>query len=134
MIRGKGVTLSVQEIFAVSRVLREIAFSSEYPGDDGTVVSNILDATAISSDIPDKPGRHYPVIDIDVPVVLVPSSTPGHSHLYINHEMSWDDFKTLLFALTEAGVVEMGYTNATIDRGRADVRLPWVQKEAECVS
>jgi len=34
-------------------------------------------------------GNHAPCIDLDVPAMLVPSSTPGHSHLYIDIEVPW---------------------------------------------
>lgn len=121
--------MSVSDIFNVDRTLREVSFSEAiYPGDDGVVVNNVLDANVISSDIPGNPGLHYPVIDLDVPAVLVPSSTPGHSHLYINKAVRWFEFETVLNALVDAGLVEGGYATACIRRERADVRLPWVQK------
>ncbi|MBV9919827.1 MAG: hypothetical protein JOY78_03095 [Pseudonocardia sp.] len=72
--------------------------------------------------------RHRVVLDIDLPAKLIPSSTPGHSHLYINHEMSWEDYTRLLNVLAEVGIVEPGYVRASLDRGYTAVRLPWIKK------
>ena len=72
---------------------------------------------------------HYPVIDLDVPAALVPSSTAGHSHLYLGVGMSWEKLGALLDALVSAGVVEAGYAQACKEKhGCAYVRLPWVHK------
>ncbi len=71
---------------------------------------------------------HRPVIDLDLPAQLVPSSTPGHHHLYIDKPMAWDVYMRLLVALADAGLVERGYVGATERRGYSAVRLPWVRK------
>lgn len=73
-------------------------------------------------------GVHRPVLDLDVPAQLVPSTTPGHHHLYIDVDMSWPTYKRLLRALAKAGVIEAGYAKASIHRGASFVRLPWVRK------
>src|SRR5690606_29587737 len=54
-------------------------------------------------------GHHAPVLDFDVPARLVPSSTPGHHHLYIDVECSWEDYKALLVAMERCGILEEGY-------------------------
>jgi hypothetical protein len=72
---------------------------------------------------------HLPVLDVDIPVRLVESSTPHHGHLYIDHLLTWPQYKALLEALAEAGIIEVGYAGASIARGHTAVRLPWVQKE-----
>lgn len=66
--------------------------------------------------------RHLPVIDLDLPVQLVPSSTPGCFHLFIDHPVRWGDFAELLQLLARMGIVEQGYADASIDRGMAFVR------------
>ena len=76
-------------------------------------------------------GYHYPCIDIDIPVRLVPSSTPGHSHLYVDEPITWDTYKNLLEALTEADIVEVGYFNASVKQGGTTVRMPHVKKVVE---
>jgi hypothetical protein len=76
---------------------------------------------------------HYPVIDIDHRCHWVPSTTPGHGHLYIDHGMTWTAFLRLLEALAEAGVVEEGYVHACRREGFASVRLPWIKKEPPAI-
>ncbi len=71
---------------------------------------------------------HRPILDIDFPVSVIPSSTPGHHHLYIDKPMPWLQYKVLLRALEEAEIIEPGYANVSIARGYTSVRLPWVKK------
>ncbi len=73
-------------------------------------------------------GRHAPAIDVDVPVHVIPSSTPGHSHLYIDHEMPWQDYERLLRVLTEVGIVQRGFYDSAVRRGTSLLRLPHVRK------
>lgn len=74
---------------------------------------------------------HKVVIDVDMPVTLVPSSTPGHFHLYIDHLLSWSSYKELLLALVNAGIIQQGYFDSSIMRGHTTLRLPWIKKEDE---
>lgn len=74
--------------------------------------------------------RHMLVIDLDVPAALIPSSTPGHSHLYIEARMTWENYANVLDALAYAGIVEPGYVDASKNRGFTAVRLPWVRKHS----
>lgn len=85
-------------------------------------------AEASSSELWDKPGVHYALLDLDVPAYLVPSSTEGHSHLYIEHEMSWEKYEALLVALGDAGILESGYVSVSRERKFTALRLPWVKK------
>lgn len=89
-------------------------------------VSTLDDANLIVSLTED--GYHAPVIDFDLPVEVVPSSTPGHSHLYINHKMTWEAYQELLVALVKAGLVEDGYVKASVARGFTSVRPPGLFK------
>lgn len=73
---------------------------------------------------------HKPVLDIDLPVTVLPSTTPGHFHLFIDCEMGWYKYVTLLDALANAHVIEQGYRDASVARGFSAVRLPWIRKEA----
>jgi len=72
---------------------------------------------------------HKPILDIDFPAKLVPSSTEGHFHLYLDKELSWEQYEKLLRALADAGIIEQGYANASIERRYSAARLPWVKKE-----
>lgn len=74
---------------------------------------------------------HYPVLDIDYPAALVPSSTPGHFHLYLNRAVPWEKYQAVLDALADACLIESGYRNASKERGYTSVRLPWRPKKQE---
>lgn len=89
-------------------------------------VSTLDEANLIVSLTED--GYHAPVIDFDLPLEVVPSSTPGHSHLYINHLMTWETYQELLVALVKAGLVEDGYVKASVARGFTSVRPPGLFK------
>jgi hypothetical protein len=75
--------------------------------------------------------KHMPVLDIDVSHELVPSSTDGHSHLYINVECDWNDYVEFLEAAAKIGLLEEGYVNASINRGFTAVRKPGLVKTDE---
>lgn len=74
-------------------------------------------------------GLHAPVLDLDVPAFLLPSSTPGHSHLYIDVEMPWRTYRALLRAMKDAGIIEKSFYRGSIQRKQTMVRPPWVKKE-----
>lgn len=73
-------------------------------------------------------GQHRPVLDLDIPVTLVPSSTEGHAHLYIEKEMSFDTMIAFIDALASAGIVERSWAKAVRSRGMTLVRPPWIKK------
>lgn len=84
----------------------------------------------IGSLIEDTDNLHSPVLDIDFPARLVPSTTPGHFHLYLDGlALHWSAYIDLLVALGRAGVLGEGYVNASIDRGMTTVRPPHVKKD-----
>ena len=114
------------------RTLHTVEFAADYPGPEPEKVTDLADANLISSIDPGtEPGmfaEHRPVLDLDVPAFLVPSSTPGHSHLYLDVKMDDATFWRLLEALADAGVLEPGYVRACKSRGYTSVRLPWIKK------
>lgn len=73
-------------------------------------------------------GFHAPVIDLDVPHKLVPSTTEGHSHLYIDVPMGWEQYSKLLRVLAECGIIEQGYCDASLARHASYVRKPGHKK------
>lgn len=77
---------------------------------------------------------HRPVLDLDFPAVVVPSTTPGHGHLYLDKVLTWSQYVELLEVLGRVGILEPGYVSASIAREFTSVRLPWVKKTAvpEC--
>lgn len=105
----------------------------EEGGGDRQATTDLSLANVVSSiDRDSVPGkrwtRHYPVLDLDIPAHLVPSTTPGHSHLYLDVPVSEDAFWKMCEALAEAGVLHSGYVSACRSRGYTSVRLPWVKK------
>jgi hypothetical protein len=78
----------------------------------------------------DDNGWHRPVLDIDFPAALIPSSTEGHFHRYLDKKLSTSQYMKLLDALAEAGIIEQGYASVSEARGYTSARLPWVKKKA----
>jgi len=89
---------------------------------------DISKADVITSEVRGE-GTHRPVLDLDFHAQLIPSSTPGHFHLYLDKEMTWEAYERLLKALGRAGILEEGYVAASIARGYTSVRLPWIKKK-----
>lgn len=75
-------------------------------------------------------GYHAVLLDLDVPHWLIESSTPGHSHLYVDVQVREKDYFELLDALAKCGIIETGYARASKMKGGTFLRLPWVKKEA----
>lgn len=72
---------------------------------------------------------HRPVLDIDFEAQLIPSSTPGHYHLYLDKQIPKQTYMNLLTVLKQAGIVQPGFADAAIERGASSVRLPWIKKD-----
>lgn len=85
-----------------------------------------IDANLISSRL--ENGNHAPTLDIDVPCQLLESSTPGHHHLYIDKELTWEQYRVLLSVLADVGIVEPGYYGASVRQGHTLLRRPGVTK------
>lgn len=107
-------------------------------GEDGKILedktreeASIKEAHVISSEVRLHDNLHRPVIDIDVPIRVFPSTTPGHFHLYIDYLVPWDDYLDMLKAMAKCGIVEWNYIDASIARGGTHVRLPWIKKGTE---
>ena len=92
-------------------------------------LASLDNAHVWTSKIRGEPGMHTVMIDLDVPAKLVPSTTPGNSHLYIDVPLPWRKYRKLLAALGEAGILQEGYVKASIIRRCTALRLPWVKKE-----
>jgi len=71
---------------------------------------------------------HRPLLDLDFEVSVLPSSTPGHNHLYIDKEMSKEDLDKLVNVLNEVGLLQNGIKNGWNRRGALSLRLPWIDK------
>lgn len=63
--------------------------------DEGVDASITAGANVVSSERVDSK-YHAVLLDLDVPAYLVPSTTPGHSHLYIDVAVPKSDYFSLL--------------------------------------
>jgi hypothetical protein len=104
------------------------ATGDDYQGDDAVTTSE-QEANIVTSYLGGE--LHAPVLDIDFGAQLIPSSTPGHFHLYFEKAMTWDNYAGLLRALGNVGILEEGYVKASLRRGYSSVRKPGVYKQEE---
>jgi len=138
-----GLPAGLRKVILGSRMYRNINWSgvrADY--DDLRSVNNLKDAEdrvetsdlalaeVVSSRIVGL-DAHRLMLDLDVPAELIASSTPGHSHLYVDVAMTWDKLEPLLRALGDAGIIETGYAKVSIARKQTFLRLPWVKKGFE---
>lgn len=105
-----------------------------YDAETGRYATDDIDEAQVITSLVDRPGTvvgetHKLIIDLDLPAQLIPSSTEGHFHLYVDKEIPDAAWQTLMYALAAAGLIEPGYMRASITRGFTAVRLPWVKKE-----
>ena len=138
---------------AVRRVLRKVDFVAKkklsdeghaYNCYDEPVVADVSEANVITSVVEAQQPeflydeeqefvgsacQHAPVLDLDIPCILLDSTTPGHHHLIIDHPMDWGQYLNLMAAMVHAGILEQGYFEATKARGYSSIRLPWVKRE-----
>lgn len=74
-------------------------------------------------------GKHRPALDIDIPIEVRPSSTPGHSHvLFPTVALEWEAYDKLLKALADAGIIEEKYYWHSVNRGQSLLRKPGIKK------
>lgn len=74
-------------------------------------------------------GNHVPLFDFDFPVELVPSSTPGHFHLYVSKEIGWEHYRDILLAMRRARLLDAGWVDSALEERCATIRPPHVMKE-----
>lgn len=91
--------------------------------------TSVMDANISTSLREDLQGFHALLLDLDIPAWLIPSSTEGHSHLYVDARIPEESYFQLLDALANAGVIQRGYAEASKRRGGTALRLPWIKKE-----
>jgi hypothetical protein len=88
-----------------------------------------LAASQDSSELESKPADGV-VITLNVPVELVPSSTAGHFHLYIDREITWANYRWLLLAMRDAGLIGQDFCTMCLGSLQSFVRKPNVTKQA----
>lgn len=136
----------VQRLVRISELWKNVAWGvssgdAAMQYDDRHRAEGVDDAEAIGSRTrPVHVGQteewHRPMLDFDFPVAAVPSSTPGHTHVYIDRALTWEQYEKVLRVLGEVGLLEEGYVRASIARRSTFLRLPWVKKgrEKECTT
>lgn len=55
---------------------------------------------------------------------LLPSTTPGHHHLYVDLPVRWRVYQRGLRAGVDVGLLEVGYVNASVARCATELRRP----------
>jgi hypothetical protein len=102
-------------------------------GEEVAEVLHDVDVVTSEAQNPGWLGKHFPVIDIDVPIYVVPSNGPHRYALFIDHPVRADDYFNLLDALATAGIVEVGFAEVARKRGYSAVRPFWVNKPEKAV-
>ena len=98
------------------------------PADQETRTSVDIDEAVLVGSETDEPGMHMPVLDIDYGAMLLPSSTSGHFHLYLNKAVTWAQYKDVLMVLGEVGLLQKGFVDNSIRRGQSFCRTHWTHK------
>lgn len=78
-------------------------------------------------------GNHGPCIDLDYPCRLFPSRTPGHFHLYLEKEVTWERYEPILKAMADAGLIEQGFYKSAALRQQTYLR-PHDRLTAACTT
>ena len=120
----------------ITRWSKRAEVGHEYKNMDPGEAADIRDANVVMSlrsdsrlAFFDDEDKHALLLDLDVPAHLIQSSTPGHSHLYVDVAIPESRYFALLDLLAECGVIEHGYAGASRAKGGSYLRLPWVKKE-----
>ena len=78
---------------------------------------------------------HTPILDLDLDAKLLPSTTHGHYHLYIDKVMPEEDYRKLIDVLVEVGILQKGIKEYQMDEeGFTAARLPGIKKQKNDIS
>ena len=124
-----GWSLGVDDPEAIKEMVadgQEYAADVVSPGDGMYDVANVV----CSSLNRDGNLYHRPMIDLDFDAALLPSSTPGHWHLYLDKVMDDETYKEFIKAMNHFGIVANGNVNQ-LKKGGTFLRLPHVRKGDE---
>lgn len=130
---GSGILEEKKETFPViKRWLYSVLLLGNDYGAKNKGMERTLDedeAVLISSEVRTVDGEEVdeelfaPVIDLDFPCKLVPSSTKNHYHLFINKALTKKQFIDLLSGLHSAGLIDTGFVNQYDDSETTFVRI-----------
>lgn len=120
-VRWHADLLNVVDEPMILSLIRYRMRQDRHPDPSGELVSSHVEGTNL----------HAPILDLDFPHHYIPSTNPGHGHLYLDVPMSRLRMIFLLWALRVAGVIEQGNWWWSLRRGGTFVRVPGVQKTPE---
>ncbi len=106
--------------FGLRKVLDWDVWSADIPK-----VATLPEANLITSE--NAYGGHFPVLDIDLPCLLLQSSN-YNTHLLIKKSITKEQLDKLLSVMVEVGIMQQGNLNAFRLRGFVGVRVPWEAK------
>lgn len=110
------------------RLLAKVKFRPA-PDYDGDPVFGHAYPNAITSKI-EAANYHLPLFDVDrVGWHVLRSRTDGHSHIYVEQPITWEQYSTVIRALLEANLIDPRWAEATLRQGCATLRLPWMLDE-----
>lgn len=128
---GSKKKLKFTHGYAREEVLVDLTDRERDPVDHARPVVKEGKGNLYQSTLKSNPKMHAVTIDIDHPVHLVESTTPGHYHLYIDVAMEWPVYVKLLTALKDAGIIDYGYWELSLKRGATHLRKPDVPKQPQ---
>lgn len=96
----------------------------DVPEEEKNLITSELIGEYETSPIP----MHAPTLDIDIPMTVYESSTPGHHHLFFDVAMPWWKYRFFLYVLAWVGIIEKGYYEASVQRGATFLRKRSVLK------
>ncbi len=70
-----------------------------------------------------------PFIDFAVPVKLVPSSSKNHFHVYLDVEMSWEEYQKLLEEMLDLGLLGADWVKMAIKQKMTTLIRPGLTKK-----
>lgn len=110
----------------IGRLRYKVPHIDSHTYDSAERVESGEGANLIASECDD--GMHAPIFDLDYGAYLIPSSTPGNSHLYIEKKITWAQYENILKAFEAAGLIQEGWVRTARRDKRAYLRLPHIRK------
>lgn len=69
-------------------------------------------------------GKHCLFLDLDMAHQHIPSTTPGHAHLFINADLSRDALQEIVDVLAKHKILQAGVKRGFDERGFLSLRIP----------
>lgn len=79
------------------------------------------------SDLSSNPSRHALILDLDMPIEVLKSSS-GNNHVIIPKSLSFDDMMEILEVLRKHGIVQPKWVESAKLHGYAALRMPGILK------